>query len=127
MLQVRLREKFMDPSMQLDFVSCQFSFHYSFESLPQAECMLRNASESLKPGGYFIGTIPDAYDLVYVSLFLFFIILIDARTLTFLFVNAVLDGKILTVINSATMCTMWNFYARTKQNPRFSAQSTTFV
>ncbi|XP_025992793.1 mRNA cap guanine-N7 methyltransferase [Solenopsis invicta] len=61
---VRLREKFADPSMQLDFVSCQFSFHYSFESLPQAECMLRNASESLKAGGYFIGTIPDAYDLV---------------------------------------------------------------
>ncbi|XP_018392844.1 PREDICTED: mRNA cap guanine-N7 methyltransferase [Cyphomyrmex costatus] len=61
---VRLREKFTDPSMQLDFVSCQFAFHYSFESLPQAECMIRNASESLKPGGYFIGTIPDAYDLV---------------------------------------------------------------
>lgn len=61
---VRLREKFTDPSVQLDFVSCQFAFHYSFESLPQAECMLRNASESLKPGGYFIGTIPDAYDLV---------------------------------------------------------------
>ncbi|EFN69462.1 mRNA cap guanine-N7 methyltransferase [Camponotus floridanus] len=61
---VRLREKFADPSMQLDFVSCQFAFHYSFESLPQAECMLRNAGESLKPGGYFIGTIPDAYDLV---------------------------------------------------------------
>lgn len=61
---VRLREKFIDPSMQLDFVSCQFAFHYSFESLSQAECMLRNASESLKPGGYFIGTIPDAYDLV---------------------------------------------------------------
>ncbi|EZA62748.1 hypothetical protein DMN91_007138 [Ooceraea biroi] len=61
---VRLREKFKDPSMQLDFVNCQFAFHYSFESLPQAECMLRNASESLRPGGYFIGTIPDAYDLV---------------------------------------------------------------
>lgn len=68
MLQVRLREKFTDPSVQLDFVSCQFAFHYSFESLPQAECMLQNASESLKPGGYFIGTIPDAYDLVYVFL-----------------------------------------------------------
>ncbi|XP_011636013.1 mRNA cap guanine-N7 methyltransferase [Pogonomyrmex barbatus] len=61
---VRLREKFADPSMQLDFVSCQFAFHYSFESLSQAECMLQNASESLKPGGYFVGTIPDAYDLV---------------------------------------------------------------
>ncbi|XP_032678279.1 mRNA cap guanine-N7 methyltransferase [Odontomachus brunneus] len=61
---VRLREKYKDPSMQLDFVSCQFAFHYSFESLSQAECMLRNASETLRPGGYFIGTIPDAYDLV---------------------------------------------------------------
>lgn len=71
MLQVRLREKFKDPSMQLDFVSCQFAFHYSFESLPQAECMLRNAAESLKTGGYFIGTIPDAYDIVYVFFFLF--------------------------------------------------------
>ncbi|XP_014471732.1 PREDICTED: mRNA cap guanine-N7 methyltransferase isoform X2 [Dinoponera quadriceps] len=61
---VRLREKYKDPSMQLDFVSCQFAFHYSFESLSQAECMLRNASETLRPGGYFVGTIPDAYDLV---------------------------------------------------------------
>ncbi|XP_014204121.1 mRNA cap guanine-N7 methyltransferase [Copidosoma floridanum] len=61
---VRLREKYKDPSMQLDLVSCQFAFHYSFESLPQAECMMKNASESLKPGGYFIGTIPNAYELV---------------------------------------------------------------
>nr|XP_023028940.1 mRNA cap guanine-N7 methyltransferase [Leptinotarsa decemlineata] len=61
---VRLREKFSDPSMKLDLVSCQFSFHYCFESLPQAECMLRNASECLQPGGFFIGTMPDAYDLI---------------------------------------------------------------
>ncbi|CAH1175733.1 unnamed protein product [Phaedon cochleariae] len=60
----RLREKYSDPSMKLDLVSCQFAFHYSFESLPQAECMLRNASDCLQPGGYFIGTIPDAYDLI---------------------------------------------------------------
>ncbi|KAJ8961253.1 hypothetical protein NQ318_008937 [Aromia moschata] len=52
------------PSIKLDLVSCQFAFHYSFESLPQAECMLRNAAECLQPGGYFIGTIPDAYELV---------------------------------------------------------------
>jgi len=69
MLQIRLKEKFENPSMQMDFVNCQFAFHYSFESLPQAECMLRNASESLRAGGYFVGTIPDAYDLVYVALF----------------------------------------------------------
>ncbi|XP_012286817.1 mRNA cap guanine-N7 methyltransferase isoform X2 [Orussus abietinus] len=61
---VRLREKYKDASTQLDLVSCQFAFHYSFESLPQAECMLHNASESLRPGGYFIGTLPDANDLV---------------------------------------------------------------
>ncbi|XP_016908006.1 mRNA cap guanine-N7 methyltransferase isoform X2 [Apis cerana] len=59
-----LRKKFKDPSISLDLVSCQFAFHYCFESLEQAECMIKNASECLKPGGHFIGTIPDAYDLV---------------------------------------------------------------
>lgn len=61
---VYLKEKYKNPEIQLDLVSCQFAFHYCFESLPQAECMLKNASECLKPGGYFIGTIPDAYHLV---------------------------------------------------------------
>lgn len=61
---VRLRTKFKDPSMSLDMVSCQFAFHYCFESLQQAECMMQNAAECLKTGSYFIGTIPDAYDLV---------------------------------------------------------------
>lgn len=60
----RLREKYRDPSMKLDLVSCQFAFHYSFESLPQAECMLRNAAECLAPGGFFIGTMPDANELM---------------------------------------------------------------
>lgn len=61
---VHLRTRFKDPSIQLDFVSCQFAFHYCFETLQEAECMMKNASECLKPGGYFIGTIPNAYDLV---------------------------------------------------------------
>ncbi|KAF2903708.1 hypothetical protein ILUMI_02465 [Ignelater luminosus] len=61
---VRLREKYKDPSMKLDLVSCQFVFHYSFESLTQAECMIHNAAECLQPGGFFIGTIPDANDLL---------------------------------------------------------------
>lgn len=61
---VRLREKYKDPSIKLDVVSCQFGFHYSFESLPQAECMMRNAAECLQPGGFFIGTMPDANDLI---------------------------------------------------------------
>lgn len=61
---VQLRKKYKDPSMRLDLVSCQFAFHYSFESLAQAECMLRNAAECLRPGGYLIGTMPDANDIV---------------------------------------------------------------
>ena len=59
-----IRDKLCDPDMQFDLVSCQFAFHYCFESLPQAEMMLRNISQNLKPGGYFIGTTPDAYDIV---------------------------------------------------------------
>lgn len=47
-----------------DICSCQFVFHYSFESEQKADMMLRNACERLKPGGYFIGTTPDAFELV---------------------------------------------------------------
>ncbi|KAK7865111.1 hypothetical protein R5R35_014642 [Gryllus longicercus] len=61
---VRLREHYKDPSIALDLVSCQFAFHYCFESYLQAECMLRNASECLRPGGFFIGTIPDANEIM---------------------------------------------------------------
>lgn len=60
----RLRERLCDPSMKINLVSCQFAFHYCFESLKQAEMMLKNVSECLRPGGYFIGTIPDAYDIM---------------------------------------------------------------
>ncbi|XP_022821047.1 mRNA cap guanine-N7 methyltransferase [Spodoptera litura] len=59
-----LRDKYRDPSISFDIVSCQFGLHYSFESLPQARRMLTNISECLKPGGYFFGTIPDAYEIV---------------------------------------------------------------
>lgn len=62
---VRLRERYKDPSVELDMVNCQFAFHYCFESLPQAECMIRNAAECLRIGGFFIGTIPDAYEVMY--------------------------------------------------------------
>ncbi|XP_075154804.1 RNA guanine-7 methyltransferase [Haematobia irritans] len=61
---VRLRERFKDPSLKLNIVSCQFAFHYSFESLTQADCMVRNAAECLQPGGFFIATIPDAYEIM---------------------------------------------------------------
>ncbi|TMW41484.1 hypothetical protein DOY81_013437 [Sarcophaga bullata] len=34
------------------------------ESLTQAECMVRNAAECLQPGGFFIATMPDAYEIM---------------------------------------------------------------
>ncbi|XP_022094534.1 mRNA cap guanine-N7 methyltransferase-like [Acanthaster planci] len=59
-----LSEMYEDPSIQFHLTSCQFSFHYSFESQAQAETMLRNACERLRPGGYFIGTVPNGCELV---------------------------------------------------------------
>ncbi|KAI8428107.1 hypothetical protein MSG28_002372 [Choristoneura fumiferana] len=59
-----LRDKYRDPSINFDLVSCQFGLHYSFESITQARRMLTNISECLKPDGYFFGTIPNAYEIV---------------------------------------------------------------
>lgn len=60
----RLRKKYRDASVELNLVSCQFAFHYCFESFRQAECMLENAAECLREGGYFIGTIPNANEIM---------------------------------------------------------------
>jgi mRNA (guanine-N7-)-methyltransferase len=59
-----LRDKYADKQAKFNLVSCQFAFHYCFESLQQANCMMQNASERLETGGYFIGTIPNAYEIV---------------------------------------------------------------
>uniref|UniRef100_A0A8C5LFJ3 mRNA (guanine-N(7))-methyltransferase n=1 Tax=Jaculus jaculus TaxID=51337 RepID=A0A8C5LFJ3_JACJA len=59
-----LVEKFRDPEMCFDICSCQFACHYSFESLEQADMMLRNACERLSRGGYFIGTTPNSFELI---------------------------------------------------------------
>ncbi|XP_018412331.1 PREDICTED: mRNA cap guanine-N7 methyltransferase [Nanorana parkeri] len=59
-----LSTKFKDPKMTFDISSCQFVYHYSFETYEQADMMLRNACEPLCPGGYFIGTTPDGFELV---------------------------------------------------------------
>ncbi|XP_064611079.1 mRNA cap guanine-N7 methyltransferase-like [Liolophura sinensis] len=61
---VRLKDVYPDPLTQFDLVSCQFSFHYCFESYQQADIMLRNACECLCPGGYFIGTTPNAQEIM---------------------------------------------------------------
>jgi len=40
-----------------DLVSCQFALHYHFENEKRINAFLKNASERLCDGGYFIGTI----------------------------------------------------------------------
>ena len=60
----RIRDLYKNPNVQFDLVSCQFAFHYCFESLPQAERMLLNISENLKKGGFFVGTTPCSNDIM---------------------------------------------------------------
>lgn len=60
----RLKDLYKDSSIKFDISSCQFSFHYCFESFQQAERMLQNAVECISLGGYFIGTTPDSQELV---------------------------------------------------------------
>ncbi|XP_061450715.1 mRNA cap guanine-N7 methyltransferase isoform X2 [Rhineura floridana] len=59
-----LSKKYNDRNMYFDICSCQFVYHYSFETYEQADMMLKNACEQLCHGGYFIGTTPDSYELV---------------------------------------------------------------
>ncbi|XP_068724969.1 mRNA cap guanine-N7 methyltransferase-like [Montipora capricornis] len=60
----QLADKYQDKDLQFDLTSCQFSFHYSFESYEQADVMLKNACDRLKVGGFFIGTTPNGYELI---------------------------------------------------------------
>ena len=54
-------------STQFDVVSMQFCMHYAFETLEKTRIMLDNVSRYLRPGGVFIGTIPNAELLMCVS------------------------------------------------------------
>ncbi|RKP36127.1 guanine-N(7)-methyltransferase domain-containing protein [Dimargaris cristalligena] len=47
-----------------DVISMQFCMHYAFETEQSALQMIRNVAENLRPGGRFIGTIPNANWLV---------------------------------------------------------------
>ncbi|KAF9533370.1 mRNA capping enzyme-domain-containing protein [Crepidotus variabilis] len=47
-------------STPVDVVSMQFCMHYAFEKIQKVRCMLDNVSKYLRPGGVFIGTIPNA-------------------------------------------------------------------
>ncbi|KAL6730344.1 hypothetical protein Aduo_001324 [Ancylostoma duodenale] len=50
---------------EFDLVSCQFALHYSFIDEQSARTFLRNATETLRPGGFLIGTLPDAERIVW--------------------------------------------------------------
>ncbi|GAA5876138.1 hypothetical protein JCM8547_003376 [Rhodosporidiobolus lusitaniae] len=50
-------------SHPFDVVSMQFCMHYALETEAKARQMLENVSRYLKPGGVFLGTIPDATNL----------------------------------------------------------------
>ncbi|MCO5550933.1 hypothetical protein L7F22_004427 [Adiantum nelumboides] len=43
-----------------DICSCQFALHYSWSTMGRARATMANVAALLKPGGYFIGTIPDS-------------------------------------------------------------------
>jgi mRNA (guanine-N7-)-methyltransferase len=43
-----------------DNVTMQFCMHYAFETASKARMMMENVSRYLRPGGIFIGTIPDS-------------------------------------------------------------------
>lgn len=53
-----------------DVVSMQFCMHYAFETSQKARCMLRNVTQYLRKGGVFLGTIPNADQLLYAPLLL---------------------------------------------------------
>ena len=61
---MRVQEQLRSPEMRLDLVSVQFALHYGFESVPQAERLLENVSDRLRPGGYFIATVPDGHAIM---------------------------------------------------------------
>jgi len=53
-----------DDKIRFDLTSCQFVYNYSFDTYPRAEAMLTNACKYLKIGGFFIGTMPNANEVM---------------------------------------------------------------
>jgi mRNA (guanine-N7-)-methyltransferase len=49
---------------KFDLISCQFVLHYSFESFEKSINFIKNVSNSLNVGGYFIGTTTDSFEIV---------------------------------------------------------------
>ncbi|KAG5000828.1 hypothetical protein AAZX31_08G207000 [Glycine max] len=57
--EVRL-DKVLADDAPFDLCSCQFALHYSWSTEVRARQALANVSALLRPGGIFIGTMPDA-------------------------------------------------------------------
>ncbi|KAF8414050.1 hypothetical protein HHK36_002049 [Tetracentron sinense] len=53
-------DKFLEDDAPFDICSCQFAMHYSWSTEARARRALANVSALLRPGGIFIGTMPDA-------------------------------------------------------------------
>ena len=51
--------------IMFDIVSTQFAIHYMFESQKKLGDYLKNVSDRLEPGGFFIGTTVDSDELIY--------------------------------------------------------------
>ncbi|WZZ61314.1 hypothetical protein YC2023_061421 [Brassica napus] len=53
-------DKILEEDAPFDICSCQFAMHYSWTTEARARRALANVSALLRPGGVFIGTMPDA-------------------------------------------------------------------
>ena len=49
----------LENMQDFDVCNCQFALHYAFETERTARTCIQNVSLALRPGGVFIGTIPD--------------------------------------------------------------------
>ncbi|XP_075478001.1 mRNA cap guanine-N(7) methyltransferase 1-like isoform X1 [Primulina tabacum] len=57
-------DKVLADDAPFDICSCQFALHYSWSTEARARRALANVSALLRPGGIFIGTMPDANVIV---------------------------------------------------------------
>eukprot|EP01091_Cochliopodium_minus_P002110 TRINITY_DN12001_c0_g1_i1.p1 TRINITY_DN12001_c0_g1~~TRINITY_DN12001_c0_g1_i1.p1 ORF type:complete len:334 (-),score=70.77 TRINITY_DN12001_c0_g1_i1:23-997(-) len=53
-----------DKRLMFDFVNCQFALHYAFDSEKSIRNLLMNVTDRLKPGGFFVGTLPNSYRII---------------------------------------------------------------
>ncbi|KAH0877419.1 hypothetical protein HID58_064813, partial [Brassica napus] len=53
-------DKILEEDAPFDICSCQFAMHYSWTTEARARRALANVSALLRPGGVFVGTMPDA-------------------------------------------------------------------